>query len=73
MKTSMTMIAALGLTVLATGAIAGGDFEKYDTDGDGTISLSESKANPRLMGQFKDLDSNGDSLLSKSEFSGFNS
>ncbi|WP_230090696.1 EF-hand domain-containing protein [Pseudoalteromonas rubra] len=72
MKTAMTMMTAMALTVLATQAIAGEDFEKYDTDGDGTISLNEATANSALMGQFEDLDSNGDGLLSRKEFSEFN-
>ncbi|WP_125557624.1 EF-hand domain-containing protein [Pseudoalteromonas rubra] len=72
MKTAMTMMTAMALTVLATQAIAGEDFEKYDTDGDGTISLNEATANSLLMGQFKVLDSNSDGLLSRKEFSEFN-
>ncbi|WP_105169866.1 calmodulin [Pseudoalteromonas sp. T1lg23B] len=64
--TSLTLISSVSLL-----AQAGSSFDRLDTDGNGAISLSESKALPKLMAQFKDLDTDGNGELSKSEYEKF--
>ncbi|MFC3031610.1 EF-hand domain-containing protein [Pseudoalteromonas fenneropenaei] len=74
MKTvTKTLVAAAGLTLALTSqmSMAQSEFEKYDVDGNGAISLSESKANPVLMAQFKDLDVDNSGELSEAEFANF--
>ncbi|MEI5637936.1 MULTISPECIES: EF-hand domain-containing protein [unclassified Pseudoalteromonas] len=70
MKTAITAVSAL-LALASLGAHATSTFDQYDSDGDGYISLSESKANPKLMAQFKDLDADQDGQLSPEEFAQF--
>ncbi|MCF6437226.1 MULTISPECIES: calmodulin [Pseudoalteromonas] len=68
------LIIATSLTVLGSMSLlanAGSSFDMLDTDGNGAISLSESKALPKLMAQFKDLDTDGNGELSQSEYEKF--
>ncbi|RRS08422.1 EF-hand domain-containing protein [Pseudoalteromonas sp. J010] len=71
MKTLAITLSTLVLSFASIAAHASADFDKYDADGDGYISLGESKANPNLMAQFKDLDADQDGQLSQSEFNDF--
>ncbi|ASD69469.1 MULTISPECIES: calmodulin [Pseudoalteromonas] len=71
MKTLAIALSAAVLSFASVGAHADSEFDKYDVDGDGYISLGESKANPNLMAQFKDLDADQDGQLSQSEFDNF--
>ncbi|WP_462163297.1 EF-hand domain-containing protein [Pseudoalteromonas xiamenensis] len=62
-----------GMTILGASnvALAESTFSQYDADGNGAISLGESKVNPALMAQFKDLDADNSGDLSESEFANF--
>ncbi|MCF7516507.1 EF-hand domain-containing protein [Pseudoalteromonas sp. L23] len=69
-----SLVASLGVTFLSflsVSAQASSEFDKYDIDRDGLITLIESKINPYLMARFKDLDSDQDGRLTKSEFDNF--
>ncbi|TMN32615.1 EF-hand domain-containing protein, partial [Pseudoalteromonas piscicida] len=50
---------------------AGDDFAKLDTDGNGSISVTEASVSASLSEQFADLDANADGELSKSEYANY--
>ncbi|TMN46217.1 EF-hand domain-containing protein, partial [Pseudoalteromonas piscicida] len=51
--------------------LAGDDFAKLDTDGNGSISVTEASVSASLSEQFADLDANADGELSKSEYANY--
>ncbi|ASD69471.1 MULTISPECIES: calmodulin [Pseudoalteromonas] len=71
MKNVLAALSIAGLTFASASALAGEDFTKYDTDGNGTISMTEAKVNQSLAEQFTQLDSNADGELSESEFANY--
>jgi Ca2+-binding EF-hand superfamily protein len=71
MKNVLITVSMLTISSASVVAQASSSFSMLDADGDGVISLSESKALPKLMSQFKDLDTNGDGALSVEEFAEF--
>ena len=46
----------------------GKDFDQFDSDGDGCITLEEAMSAGMTLHQFKAADSNHNGLLSKAEF-----
>ncbi|WP_234401359.1 EF-hand domain-containing protein [Pseudoalteromonas sp. T1lg23B] len=72
MKNNLITIAFFAMAASAT-AQASEVFTTLDADKDGAISLSESKALPSLMAQFKDLDTDANGSLSAEEFANFKS
>ncbi|ASD69750.1 MULTISPECIES: calmodulin [Pseudoalteromonas] len=71
MKNLLAALSITGMTLVSASAMAMDDFEKYDTDGSGTISMSEAQVNPKLAEQFKTLDVDGNGELSESEYEHF--
>ncbi|PAY01104.1 calmodulin [Pseudoalteromonas sp. HM-SA03] len=71
MKNLLAALSIAGMTLVSASAMAMDDFEKYDTDGSGTISMSEAQVNPKLAEQFKTLDVDGNDELSESEYAHF--
>ncbi|HKJ86933.1 MAG TPA: hypothetical protein VKA48_00240 [Gammaproteobacteria bacterium] len=56
-----------------TGGGGTSEFQKYDTNGDGTVSLEEAQKahNSDLSKNFKQYDQNGDNKLDQGEFARF--
>jgi len=67
MKTVNKTFALLAL-VSSSAAFAATDFETLDVNDDGAISQSEASVDATLMGQFKELDTDGNGELSEEEF-----
>ncbi|MBH0058653.1 EF-hand domain-containing protein [Pseudoalteromonas sp. SWXJZ94C] len=66
-----TLNKALALIALASSsaAFAATDFDTFDIDGNGGISLSEASINSDLMSMFTELDTDQNGELSQEEFS----
>ena len=71
MKNVLAALSIAGLSMVSASAFAGGDFEKLDTDGNGSISVTEAIVSTSLTEQFADLDTNADGELSKSEYANY--
>ncbi|CAM3816207.1 MULTISPECIES: EF-hand domain-containing protein [Pseudoalteromonas] len=71
MKNVLAALSIAGLSMVSASAFAGGDFEKLDTDGNGSISVTEASVSTSLTEQFADLDANADGELSKSEYANY--
>ncbi len=71
MKNVLAALSIVGLSMVSASAFAGGDFEKLDTDGNGSISVTEASVSTSLTEQFADLDANADGELSKSEYANY--
>ncbi|ATD09441.1 MULTISPECIES: EF-hand domain-containing protein [Pseudoalteromonas] len=71
MKNVLAALSIAGLSMVSASAFAGGDFEKLDTDGNGSISVTEASVSTSLTEQFADLDTNADGELSKSEYANY--
>lgn len=71
MKNVLAALSIAGLSMASASAFAGGDFEKLDTDGNGSISVTEASVSTSLTEQFADLDTNADGELSKSEYANY--
>jgi len=74
---SVMGLAVLGLMAGAVGASemqgkeGKSDFDKLDTDRDGSLSAFEVQADMKLLERFTELDKNGDGKLSKEEFAAY--
>ena len=53
---------------LAVAPVYAADFSQVDADQDGYISNSEASADPALLEQFTDLDTNADGQLDQDEY-----
>ncbi|PHI37436.1 calmodulin [Pseudoalteromonas sp. GCY] len=71
MKNVLTALSIAGLSMVSASALAGDDFAKLDTDGNGSISVTEASVSASLSEQFADLDANADGELSKSEYANY--
>ncbi|ASD69470.1 EF-hand domain-containing protein [Pseudoalteromonas piscicida] len=71
MKNVLAALSIAGLSMVSASAFAGGDFEKLDTDDNGSISVTEASVSTSLTEQFADLDTNADGELSKSEYANY--
>ncbi len=65
------MVISGAVMLVSVHAYAGGDFDKYDADGNGVISKDEASSDSALAKQFSQLDTNNDGELSKEEFANF--
>ncbi|NUZ12641.1 EF-hand domain-containing protein [Pseudoalteromonas sp. McH1-7] len=71
MKNLLVAVSLAGLSMASVNAMAGDDFAKYDTDGSGTINMSEAQAHTTLAEQFEALDADANGELSETEFANF--
>ncbi|PAY00203.1 calmodulin [Pseudoalteromonas sp. HM-SA03] len=71
MKNVLAALSIAVLSMVSASAFAGGDFEKLDTDGNGSISVTEASVSTSLTEQFANLDANADGELSKSEYANY--
>ncbi|ODB35597.1 calmodulin [Pseudoalteromonas sp. BMB] len=71
MKNVLAALSIAGLSMVSASALAGDDFAKLDTDGNGSISVAEAGVSASLSEQFADLDTNADGELSKSEYENY--
>ncbi|MCG9761578.1 MULTISPECIES: EF-hand domain-containing protein [Pseudoalteromonas] len=71
MKNVLAALSIAGLSMVSASALAGDDFAKLDTDGNGSISVTEASVSASLSEQFADLDVNADGELSKSEYANY--
>lgn len=67
----LTMILSALAMFTSINAFAGSDFEKYDIDGNGVISVEEASKDSALAEQFNQLDTDANGELSKEEFANF--